>query len=130
MSGSRFAPTLAAACVAGTLLAGGLGVREAAKTTALTIGKSAEDRQRNVSTVDVAVTNHDSSDQCPEIRIEALDTDGKILQEMRATPIEGADRIPPKSTLDYRAHFDRISARNYREKFKKFSPYVYRHRRC
>jgi hypothetical protein len=113
------------ACVVGAVLSLALFAGEVGKTPTYDVGKGAERRVGEVSSVTFTVKNNTGHPRCPEVHVAARDTESRTLAEVVASPPAGVTAVPAHGSVTLTASLH-ITGRDYQEKLHEIRPYVFR----
>lgn len=125
----RVGRRLALYCAAGAALSLGITAYEAAHPPAVTVGKVHHVRHGLVSEVSATFKSRSATRQCPVVHAVARDTNQKAIREVAAHPAAAGAVLSAGHPVTYVASVS-LSARDYREKLKTFTMYVYQQRSC
>lgn len=117
------------ACLVGAALSLVLFAAAVGKTPRYDVGKVAERRAGEVSSVTFTVKNNTGQPRCPVVHVAARDTEARTLAEVAASPPAGVTAVPAHGTVTFTASL-RISTRDYQEKLHQIRPYVFKTVRC
>lgn len=119
----------AIACVVGAVLSLALFAREVSKTPTYDVGKAAERRVGEVSSITFTVKNNTGQARCPQVHVAARDTESRTLDEVVASLPAGVTAVPAHGAATLTASL-RITSRDYQEKLREIRPYVFKTVRC